>query len=37
VIVRPKPSRIDFWMTAFECTWKALTSTPPMLFRFERM
>ena len=37
VTVSPKPSRIDFWITAFEWTWKALTSTEPMLFRFDRM
>ncbi len=37
VTVRPKPSRIDFWITAAECTWKAFTSTEPTLFRFERM
>ena len=37
VTVRPKPSRIDFWRTAAECTWKALTSTDPTLLRFERM
>ena len=35
--VRPKPSRIDFWITAAECTWNAFTSTEPTLFRFERM
>ena len=37
VTVSPKPSRIDFWITAAECTWKALTSTEPTLLRFERM
>src|ERR671935_33163 len=37
VTVRPKPSRVDFWITAAECTWKAFTSTEPMLLRFERM
>ena len=37
VTVSPKPSRIDFWITAAECTWNAFTSTEPMLFRFERM
>ena len=35
--VRPKPSWIDFWITAAECTWNAFTSTEPTLFRFERM
>ena len=35
--VNPKPSRIDFWTTARECTWNALTSTEPTLLRFERM
>ena len=37
VTVRPKPSLIDFWITAAECTWNALTSTEPTLFRLERM
>ena len=37
VTVSPKPSRIDFWITAAECTWNAFTSTEPTLFRFERM
>ena len=37
VTVSPKPSRIDFWTTAAECTWNALTSTEPTLLRFERM
>ena len=37
VTVRPKPSRIDFWITAAECTWNAFTSTEPMLLRLERM
>jgi hypothetical protein len=37
VTVSPKPSLIDFWMTAAECTWNALTSTEPTLLRFERM
>ena len=37
VTVRPNPSLIDFCRTAAECTWKALTSTAPTLFMFERM
>jgi hypothetical protein len=37
VTVSPKPSLMDFWTRAAECTWKALTSTEPTLFRFERM
>jgi hypothetical protein len=28
---------MDFWTRASECTWKALTSTEPTLFRLERM
>ncbi len=35
--VSPKPSLIDFWITASECTWNAFTSTEPTLLRFERM
>ena len=26
VTVRPKPSRVDFWMSTSDCDWKALTS-----------
>src|SRR5262245_14843634 len=37
VTVSPNPSLIDFWITAAEWTWKALTSTEPTLFRLERM
>jgi hypothetical protein len=33
--VRPKPSLIDFWITAAECTWNAFTSTEPTLVGFE--
>jgi hypothetical protein len=35
--VSPNPSRTDFWMHTDACTWNALTSTAPTLFRFEKM
>ena len=37
VTVSPKPSLIDFWISACECTWNAFTSTAPTLFMLLRM
>ena len=37
VTVRPKPSLIDFWINAAECTWNAFTSTAPTLFMLLKM
>ena len=37
VTVRPKPSRVDFWMTTSACDWKALTSIAPTLLKLLRM
>ncbi len=35
--VRPKPSRIDFWITTSACDWNALTSIAPTLLKLLRM
>ena len=37
VTVRPKPSRVDFWMSTSDCDWKALTSIEPTLLKLLRM
>ena len=37
VTVSPKPSFVDFWISACECTWNAFTSTAPTLFMLLRM
>ena len=37
VTVRPKPSRVDFWMRTSACDWKALTSIEPTLLKLLRM
>ena len=35
--VRPKPSRVDFWITTSACDWNAFTSIAPTLFRLLRI
>jgi len=35
--VRPKPSRVDFWIRTSACDWNAFTSMAPTLFMLLRM
>ena len=35
--VRPKPSRVDFWISTSACDWNAFTSIAPTLFRLLRI
>src|ERR671932_639568 len=35
--VRPKPSRVDFWISTSACDWKAFTSIDPTLLRLLRI
>ena len=35
--VRPKPSRVDFWITTSASDWNALTSIAPTLEKLLRM
>ncbi len=35
--VRPKPSRVDFWISTSACDWNALTSIAPTLLKLLRM
>ena len=37
VTVRPKPSRVDFWIITSACDWNALTSIAPTLLKLLRM
>src|ERR1019366_4980197 len=37
VTVRPKPSRVDFWITTSQWDWNAFTSIAPTLLRLLRM